>query len=383
MWNRPPSPRLIVEEDATFEPFSHKAASASGVTALAAVVPVRTSVVDAVLRPLPSSVVTRPEREARPVSIPSNSASRRELTIFSWRCGSFSQSKRWLKASPLNGIDPPFRVRPPMLPSFLNRAKVRAVLWEFVKLRHSLRRTARFDASLSIDYRKETKIELSEAGAARPFVKTFRYDGRGINGYHCALADAPVGRMGVPFCIDIGIDGYLARAEAMKLYELAYFTDGDILELGTFRGLSASIFARSLEDRGSSGQIDTCDIDQTSSDLARQRISSLPGADRVTFHVNDAAILMDELRTAGRKFGILFIDHWHGYDATRAALERTPSILRSGGFVIMHDYNDPCTLLPEHPHKVFQAVHDTIGVDPRFEFVCIVASMAVYRKKAD
>jgi hypothetical protein len=28
----------------------------------------------------------------------------------------------------------------------------------------------------------------------------------------------PTGRMGVPFSINIGIDGYLAHAEAMKLY---------------------------------------------------------------------------------------------------------------------------------------------------------------------
>lgn len=260
---------------------------------------------------------------------------------------------------------------------------MRTILWWLVKLRHSLRRTARFDPSLPIDYHKETKIELSEAGASRPFVKTYRYDGPCINGYHCALAEAPLGRMGVPFCINIGIDGYLARAEAMKLYELAYFTDGDILELGTFRGLSVSIFARALEDRGSNGRIDTCDIDQASSEIARQTIALRPGADRVTFHVKDAPILMDELSAAGRQYGIVFVDHWHGYDATKAALERTPPILRSGGFVVMHDYNDPCTLLPEHPHKVFQAVHDTIGRDSRFKLVCIVASMGVFRKEPD
>jgi predicted O-methyltransferase YrrM len=266
---------------------------------------------------------------------------------------------------------------------FFNRAKVRAFLWQLVKLRHSLRRTAYFDTSLPIIYRKETKVELFEVGASRPFVKTFQYDGDCINAYHCALANAPVGGMGIPFCIDIGLEGYLDRSEAMKLYELSYFAEGDVLELGTFRGLSASIFARSLEDSGSGGRLDTCDINQAWSDLAKQKIASLPGADRVTFHVKDAAVLMDELKAAGRQFGIIFIDHWHGYDTTRVALERTPPILRSGGFVIMHDYNDPHTLMPEHPHKVFQAVHDTIGVDSRFEFICVVASIAVYRKKPD
>lgn len=75
-----------------------------------------------------------------------------------------------------------------------------------------------------------------------------------------------------------------------------------------------------------------------------------------------------------------FIDHWHGYDATHAALIRMKALLLPGGFVVLHDYNDPSSLNADHPHKVFQATRDTIDQDPEFRFVCIVASMGVYRR---
>jgi hypothetical protein len=45
--------------------------------------------------------------------------------------------------------------------------------------------------------------------------------------------------MGIPICIDLGTDGFLQRAEALKLYELAFFNDGDAIELGTHRRVSS------------------------------------------------------------------------------------------------------------------------------------------------
>lgn len=130
--------------------------------------------------------------------------------------------------------------------------------------------------------RDETRIQLSEAGAWRPYVKTFDFQGPAINAFHQSLASAPLGRMGVPFCIDLGIDGYLATAEAMKLYEMALFCEGDILELGTFRGLSGSIIAQALSDKGT-GYLETCDIDPASSALAETTIKPRAGGNRVRF----------------------------------------------------------------------------------------------------
>ena len=85
-------------------------------------------------------------------------------------------------------------------------------------------------------YRDDTRVEIQDCGAWRAYVKTFRFPGKYISGFHAQLAGAPLGRMGVPFCIDLGVDGFLARDEAMKLYELAFFAPGDVLGAGHVQG---------------------------------------------------------------------------------------------------------------------------------------------------
>lgn len=235
-----------------------------------------------------------------------------------------------------------------------------------------------FVASRGPIYRDDTRVGIEDCGAWRSYVKTFRFPGKYISGFHAQLAGAPLGRMGVPFCIDLGVDGFLARDEAMKLYELAFFAPGDVLELGTFKGLSTSIIARALSDR-QSGALVTCDIDPDFSAAAARHVRTSSGGERVNFLVGDAPKLIDGLIADGRKFGFAFIDHWHGYEATQAAAIRLSNVLVPGGFVLFHDYNDPDTRNPDHHHKVYQAVHDTIGKDPAFRFCCVTASSAAFQ----
>src|SRR5262249_44886716 len=59
-----------------------------------------------------------------------------------------------------------------------------------------------------------------------------------INEHHRFFAVCPVKE---EILIDIDIPGWLRREDALKLYEMAYFTNGHILELGTYQGLSTAI----------------------------------------------------------------------------------------------------------------------------------------------
>ena len=70
---------------------------------------------------------------------------------------------------------------------------------------------------------------------------------------------------------------------------------------------------------------------------------------------------MDSLIAAGRRFGMIFIDHWHGYDATREAALRAEQLISPGGFVLFHDYTDGHSADPSHPNKVYLSVRDTIA----------------------
>lgn len=194
------------------------------------------------------------------------------------------------------------------------------------------------------------------------------------------FSTAPRGRMGIPGLIDLGIDGYLWPEEAAKLYELTYRTPGDVLELGTYCGLSAYIISTALAHRGH-GVLHTCDIDPLFSQRARRTLSLHIGRRCIRFHVDEATRFLDREIAHGRKYGFAFIDHWHGYDATVEAIERIPRLLNPGGYVMFHDYNDPPSDDPAN--QVRQAVDNTIARDARF-WLCGVAMMsaAVFQLKA-
>ncbi len=232
----------------------------------------------------------------------------------------------------------------------------------------------------AVELHPETWVALENCGPPRPYTKTFSFAGDYINEYHRKLSVAPTGRMGIAVCIDLGIDGYLQRPDAMKIYELAYFSGGDVLELGTHKGLSASIIARALDDSGTSHKLETDDIDKTTHPVAKKNLAGNPGLKRVNFNLEDANNLMDRYIAKGRKFGFIFVDHWHGYAATHDAALRVHSLLIEGGFVLFHDYNDVENADPAHDHKVYPAVTDTLAKDSRFRFCAVCGCCGLYQK---
>jgi len=227
----------------------------------------------------------------------------------------------------------------------------------------------------------ETWLELAETGPLKPYSKTFDFPGEYINDRHETIAAAPGGRQGMPVCIDLGLDGYLAHTEALKLYELAYFSQGDVLELGTYNGLSTSIIAKGISDSVRRNCfLKTCDINSSITEIAKRNLRDMDECRIVRFHVGDATELMDALISNGLKYGFIFVDHWHGYEATYQAAIRIAPLLEVGGFVMFHDFNDDVSKLPDHVHKVYQAVCDTIVKDPQFRFCMIVGGSAVFQK---
>ena len=188
-----------------------------------------------------------------------------------------------------------------------------------------------------------------------------------INSSHAEIASAPSGRMGLAFLIDLGIDGFLLHEDALKLYEMTFFADGDVLEIGTHQGLSTSIMAKALQDRGS-GFLNTVDIDSTVQSRARQTMASRPEGVRVIFNVNDATAHLDQLVSLKKRFGFAFVDHWHGYDATREVAMRLGSVLNPGGFALFHDYINADNSDLDHVYGVYQALLDSLAADPEWLF---------------
>jgi predicted O-methyltransferase YrrM len=243
---------------------------------------------------------------------------------------------------------------------------------------------------LSRDFHARVQVEVPEhANAWRlfenltdqpfPYHPTHAVPEDGITAFYRSLQNAKGGMHNLPFLIDIGVEGFLHKAEALKLYEMAFYARGDVLELGTHKGLSTSIMAQALHDKGG-GRLETSDIDEATNPIAKANLADKPGNDRVTFHLVDAAETMDRLIAEGRQFGFIFIDHWHGYEATFEAARRVPACLKPGGHVMFHDFFDPANSDPEHVYGVYQAFLDTLGQDKTFVYAGAAGSSAIFAK---
>lgn len=95
------------------------------------------------------------------------------------------------------------------------------------------------------------------------------------------------------------ITGFLRREDAAKLYELAYFASGDILEIGTYLGLSASILAEAAPAR----TIHTVERKSKSAKYARRNLRRA-GITNVVVHVADAISWLDEAAEQGMRFSL-------------------------------------------------------------------------------
>ena len=119
-----------------------------------------------------------------------------------------------------------------------------------------------------------------------PYRHTFNFESDFINEHHQFYSECKKDTSNT--IIDIGIKGWLMPQDALKLYELAYFCKDDMLELGTYQGLSTSINAMAFNDSKNQNRITTLDIDKVSSGLARKNLEPLLGSNKVDYVVSDA-----------------------------------------------------------------------------------------------
>jgi hypothetical protein len=199
----------------------------------------------------------------------------------------------------------------------------------------------------------DTFLPLEELGkASRPYLPTHAFGGPFINESHRFYSTCP-SKDGM--LIDVGVVGWLLRADALKLYELAYFAPGDILEIGCSHGLSTSIIARAVIDSGLPRRIDTIDLDPT--------------------------CVTRELAGAGRTFAFVFIDHHHSYRPVFDVCVELASLTAPGALCLFHDYNDPRNADPANEDfGVYQAVQEGLPAAD-FEFHGIFGCTGLYRRR--
>lgn len=222
----------------------------------------------------------------------------------------------------------------------------------------------------------DTWIDEDRLGSKYPFYRaTFPLSGQFIDGDHAHLAAC---RMQGAI-IDTGIPGWLRPADALKLYEMAYFSPGDVLELGAYHGLSTSIEATALRNAGRGRRIVSLELDPSAAAKAMRNTEAW--ADFRTFIIGDARASCQSLIAQRHTFGFAFVDHSHTYELVLAACEDLKFLLPAGGFALFHDFNDPKN--GKHPdYGVWQAVRDGFA-DGSFEFFGIFGCTGLWRRGHD
>jgi len=235
----------------------------------------------------------------------------------------------------------------------------------------------------------ETFIQLADLGSKiPPYLPTYDFAGSFIDRSHsyigcCRRKDDTLIQMKNRRWFGTIIPGWLRREDALKLYELAYFTATDILELGSFHGLSTSVLARANRNSGRSKHIFTFDLDPSCVKATKHNLRCL-GLDRnVTILCDDATVAARRFASQGKRFGFVFIDHSHEYGPVHEVCRELTKIVAAGGFCLFHDFNDVRNRNPDDKdYGVYQAVMDGLDHD-RFEFCGIYGCTGLYRAKAN
>lgn len=209
-----------------------------------------------------------------------------------------------------------------------------------------------------------------------PYQPTYKIESF-INDNHKFYSFCPVKE---DILIDICIPGWLRREDALKLYELAYFANGNILELGCYYGLSTSLLAQAVTDSGDNKFIFSADISPILVTETKKNLKARGLNKNVLLTCIDGEIFCKSNIVHNKIFSFIFIDHSHSYKDVAKICLILPKLLVSGGFVLFHDFND---IRNNDPYNlefgVSQAVYDNLD-STLFEFYGMFGCTALYRK---
>jgi predicted O-methyltransferase YrrM len=132
------------------------------------------------------------------------------------------------------------------------------------------------------------------------------------------------------------IAGLLYTEDAQKLYELAWFSPGPVLEIGTYRGQSTAVMAAALADSGNPARIFSADIDAQALADARASLDRLGAGERVTLVHGEARRLLRALPRL--RPGLVFVDGDHTLRGVAADLRALEPAVPTGSIVLLHDF---------------------------------------------
>jgi len=186
-----------------------------------------------------------------------------------------------------------------------------------------------------------------------PYAKTYDFPGAWIDADHERLANAPYIRGHLQW----DVEGWLTKGDALKLYELAYFAGGPILEIGAGWGLSTTILATAAIRSGNAHGVETIESAPERADYVTRRMTGWNLPVHVRRGRSDEVLPTIPRRSAR----LIFVDGGHAYADCAADCRQVLEILAPGGFALFHDFTVPENADPANAHfGVWRAVANTI-----------------------
>ena len=212
------------------------------------------------------------------------------------------------------------------------------------------------------------------------YVPTFSDFDRFIDDSHEKWTKVPVDGVRIV----VAIPGSLRQADALKLYEMAYYSRGDILELGTSMGLSSSVMAEAL--RNSRNQVGLFSVDVLSQNKAKENLAKAGFDGAVTFIQGDGTSVCKTFIDDKHLFSFVFVDHSHRYQEVVEICELLEDLLVPGGYVMFHDFIHKANTNKDHrDYEIYGVPHAILDALPaeKFDFLGLCGGSALYMKKVD
>jgi predicted O-methyltransferase YrrM len=175
------------------------------------------------------------------------------------------------------------------------------------------------------------------------------------------------------------IEGKLRPEDALKLYEMAYFADGPILEVGCFNGKSTTILALAIQAAGRGVTLHSIDVNPSRCQIAAANVKRFAPKVAARFYTGKSGALLANLDLQP---AFVFIDGDHSYRGVHTDLRNVVGKLRPGGFVLLHDYFDARNDDPDEPNYGVRRAADTVLDPDQFAFCGRFGCTALFQKQA-
>ena len=140
------------------------------------------------------------------------------------------------------------------------------------------------------------------------------------------------------------IDGkaLITESEYQALAALVTATTGDVLEVGTFHGVTAARLAGQFPDRRivSVDFWGQCAMAGNRPELKAYYILNTKGLPNTELIEGDSKAVLKELAAARRTFGVVFVDGDHSIDGAYADAVNGWPLVGPDGFLVFHDYDE-------------------------------------------